>query len=200
MLPPQRKLLTACSVAFCIAATPAFAIHSNDDSSPGPQVYKTTSGKLIVRDQNQHVVRALSAHAEAPARAPVHGAAHTLASYSGGSWSPLVAEARRYIGTNPTSRRTLWCGAFMNMVLKQTGHPATGSDMARSFAAYGTRISGPQVGAIAVMSRGRSGGHVGIVSGVAPTGDPIVISGNYNDRVAEAVYPRGRIIAYVLPQ
>ena len=47
-------------------------------------------------------------------------------------------------------------------------------------------LYGPQVGAIAVMSRGRNGGHVGVVSGSAPSGDPIVISGNYNDRVAEA--------------
>jgi len=125
-------------------------------------------------------------------------AAHELHKYSEGSWSPLVAEARRYIGTNPTRRRTLWCGAFMNLVLKETGHPGSGSDMARSFASYGRRLSGPEVGAIAVFSRG-SGGHVGVVSGVADNGDPIVISGNFNDHVAEAVYPRSRVIAYVMP-
>jgi uncharacterized protein (TIGR02594 family) len=71
--------------------------------------------------------------------------------------------------------------------------------MARSFANYGRRVSGPQVGAIAVMSRGRRGGHVGVVSGVDARGNPIIISGNHNHRVAEAVYPRGRIYAYVLP-
>ena len=31
------------------------------------------------------------------------------------------------------------------------------------------------------------------------SGNPIVISGNHNNTVAEAVYPRGRILAYVMP-
>lgn len=113
--------------------------------------------------------------------------------------SGLVAEARRYLGGNPTGRSSLWCATFMNLVLERTGHKGTGSNMARSFAGYGTRISGPQVGAIAVMSRGRRGGHVGIVSGIDSNGNPIIISGNHGRRVAESTYSRGRIYAYVLP-
>jgi uncharacterized protein (TIGR02594 family) len=119
-------------------------------------------------------------------------------SFAGGGTS-LVAEARRYIGGNPTGLGRLWCARFMNMVLERSGHRGSGSDMARSFASYGQRISGPQVGAIAVMSRGRRGGHVGVVSGIDPNGNPIVVSGNHGRRVAESVYPRGRIYAYVLP-
>ena len=86
----------------------------------------------------------------------------------------------------------------MNFVLKRSGHRGTGSGLARSFASYGTRIAGPQIGAIAVMSRGR-GAHVGVVSGIDQSGNPILISGNHGRRVAEAVYPRGRIYAYVMP-
>lgn len=117
----------------------------------------------------------------------------------GAGSSSLVAEARRFIGGNPTGRARLWCARFMNMVLARTGHRGTGSDMARSFASYGQRVSGPQVGAIAVISRGRRGGHVGVVSGVDAKGNPIIVSGNHGRRVAEAVYPRGRVYAYVLP-
>jgi uncharacterized protein (TIGR02594 family) len=113
--------------------------------------------------------------------------------------SNVVAEARRYIGGNPTGRGRLWCARFMNMVLQRSGHTGTGSDMARSFSSYGQRISGPQVGAIAVMSRGRRGGHVGVVSGIDPKGNPIIVSGNHGNRVAESVYARGRIYAYVMP-
>jgi uncharacterized protein (TIGR02594 family) len=113
--------------------------------------------------------------------------------------SGLVAEARRYIGGNPTGRSRLWCARFMNMVLEKSGHRGSGSDMARSFASYGQRISGPQVGAIAVMSRGKRGGHVGVVSGIDASGNPIVVSGNHGRRVAESVYPRGRVYAYVMP-
>ena len=49
------------------------------------------------------------------------------------------------------------------------------------------------------MSRGRRGGHVGVVSGIDANGNPIVVSGNHGRRVAESVYPRGRVYAYVMP-
>ena len=113
--------------------------------------------------------------------------------------SNIVAEARRYIGGNPTSRGSLWCARFMNMVLQHSGYRGTGSDLARSFASYGQRVSGPQIGAIAVMGRRGGGGHVGVVSGIDARGNPIVVSGNHGHRVAEAIYPRGRIYAYVMP-
>lgn len=116
-----------------------------------------------------------------------------------GGGSGLVSEARRYVGGNPTGRGRLWCARFMNMVLQHTGHQGTGSDMASSFARYGTRVSGPQVGAIAVMSRGGRGGHVGIITGIDSQGNPIMISGNNGNRVREAPVSRGRIYAYVMP-
>jgi uncharacterized protein (TIGR02594 family) len=110
----------------------------------------------------------------------------------------LVAEARRYIGGNPTGRGSLWCARFMNLVLQRSGYRGTGSDMARSFASYGQRVSGPQIGAIAVMRRG-GGGHVGIVSGIDGRGNVILVSGNNGNRVREAPVSRGRIYAYVVP-
>jgi uncharacterized protein (TIGR02594 family) len=112
----------------------------------------------------------------------------------------LVSVARRYIGTNPTTRANLWCARFMNFVLARAGYRGTGSDAALSFAHYGRRVPGPRIGAIAVMRR-VGGGHVGIVSGIDRQGNPILISGN-NGRygVAETVYPRRRIIAYVMPR
>ncbi|SCB44973.1 TIGR02594 family protein [Bradyrhizobium shewense] len=116
-----------------------------------------------------------------------------------GGGSNLVSEARRYVGGNPTGRGSLWCARFMNLVLEHTGHKGSGSDMASSFARYGTRVSGPQVGAIAVMSRGRRGGHVGIITGIDAQGNPIMISGNNGNRVREAPVSRGRIYAYVMP-
>ena len=81
----------------------------------------------------------------------------------------------------------------MNFVLQRSGHSGSGSGLASSFASCpGRRISGPQVGAIAVMSRGRRGGHVGVESGIDAQGNPIIISGNHGRRVGESTYPRGR--------
>jgi uncharacterized protein (TIGR02594 family) len=114
--------------------------------------------------------------------------------------SSLISEARRWLGTNPTGRASQWCATFMNFVLERTGRRGTGSDMARSFASYGQRVSGPQIGAIAVLTRGKNGGHVGVVTGIDESGNPILISGNHNRTVAEAPYPRSRIYAYVMPK
>ena len=135
------------------------------------------------------------------AQASAESNANPAAMATSGSFgsSSLVAEARRYVGGNPTGRSRLWCARFMNMVLERSGHRGTGSDMARSFASYGHRVSGPRIGAIAVMRRGRGGGHVGVVSGVDAKGNPIVVSGNNGNRVREAPVSRGRIYAYVMP-
>jgi uncharacterized protein (TIGR02594 family) len=112
--------------------------------------------------------------------------------------SAVLAEARRWMGTNPTGRGRLWCARFMNFVLERTGRNGTGSDLAMSFAHYGRRLSEPQPGAIAVLSR-RGGGHVGVVSGIDARGNPIIISGNHGGRVGESAYPRSRVRAYVMP-
>lgn len=142
-------------------------------------------------DLGRRYARRSSANAGARAQS------HANSAYGGPTSNSLVSEARKYIGTNPTGRGSLWCGAFMDLVLKRTGH-AGGGNLASAYARYGTRVGGPQIGAIAVMGR-RGGGHVGVVSGVDANGNPIIVSGNHNHTVAEAVYPAGRIHAYMLP-
>ncbi len=151
-------------------------------------------------DQPQAVksVRASKRDRRRPASAAAGSVADAYASAGSLSYNPLIAEARRYLGTNPTNRSNLWCGAFMDMILRHTGHPG-GGIAAKAYAHYGRRVPGPQVGAIAVMSRRGGGGHVGIVTGVDPHGNPIIISGNYNHKVVEAAFPRGIIFAYVVP-
>src|SRR5690606_37865523 len=160
----------------------------NNDGKPtyvAPAMQTPTAS----RGQTQQVstARRGSASGQAPASAN---------SASVGS-SGLVATARSYLGPTPTGRRPLWCGAFMDLVLRKNGHVGRGN-LAKAYARYGRRVSGPQVGAIAVMNR-RGGGHVGVVSGVDANGNPIIISGNHNRTVAESVYPQGRITAYVVP-
>jgi uncharacterized protein (TIGR02594 family) len=193
-LPLRSAALALCSVAIVALATPASARPSHGASRHHHVHHsKHHAKKYHSHRSRHHARRARHARAAQVESSTSHG-------FGGFGGSNLVAEARRYIGSgNPTSRASLWCARFMNMVLERSGHKGTGSDMARSFAGYGKRISGPQVGAIAVMSRGRRGGHVGVVSGIDAKGNPIVISGNYGRRVAEASYSRGRIYAYVMP-
>jgi len=161
--------------------------------APQRQVY---AGERYTRRMARHSVPHVSRAARRSYAAVTPAASTPTASFGG---SGLVAQARQYIGGNPTGMGALWCARFMNMVLEKSGRRGTGSNMASSFANYGQRVSGPQVGAIAVMGRGRRGGHVGIVSGIDASGNPIIISGNHNRRVAESVYSRNRIYAYVMP-
>lgn len=107
----------------------------------------------------------------------------------------LVGEARRYMGTNPTGRGRLWCGAFMAMIAPSAAKKVSNPNMARAYLEL-PHVSA-QVGAIAVLGRGRRGGHVGVVSGFDPNGNPIIVSGNHGHLVGEGTYPKGRVIAYV---
>jgi uncharacterized protein (TIGR02594 family) len=206
-LPLRHAALALCSVAIVALATPASARPSHGsgrhvNTHPHPLRHHLAQHhgghrSSYARRSRGPQSEAAAASAVSPGSNPASaGPARSALTDFGGS--DVVAEARRYLGGNPTGRSSLWCARFMNLVLQRSGHRGTGSDMASSFASYGQRVSGPQVGAIAVMSR-RGGGHVGVVSGIDASGNPIVVSGNHGHRVAEAVYPRGRIYAYVMP-
>jgi uncharacterized protein (TIGR02594 family) len=193
-----------CSAAVFASVSPASARPQHGASRHSHHVNKYShSARHHVRHHVRHRARYARRHAEVTEQqAPSFGDANASMNQPSGGFggSGSVDAARSFIGRgNPTARGRLWCAAFMNLVLKRTGHQGTGSDMARSFSSYGQRISGPQVGAIAVMSRGRRGGHVGVVSGIDAKGNPIIVSGNHGNRVAESVYSKGRIYAYVMP-
>jgi uncharacterized protein (TIGR02594 family) len=193
----QRATILLCSLALAVLAGSAAARPTHHQAVPAAQTdvadadsrYPAPAGAVpaVATEErgSRHSRRRMTAYQAAQS--------HSNSASAGFTGNSLVEQARQYIGTNPTGRSSLWCGAFMDMVLKQTGH-AGGGNLAWGYSRYGTRVDGPQVGAIAVMH-----GHVGVVSGVDANGNPIIVSGNHNHTVAEAVYPRGRISAYVMP-
>jgi uncharacterized protein (TIGR02594 family) len=164
--------------------------------TPQPQARNQRATHRSLRDQHS-AGSGDRRHAASARVSRAHSAEGQQRTASAGD-TDVVREARRWLGGNPTRRNRLWCAAFMNFVLERTGRRGSGSDLARSFASYGHRVSGPQIGAIAVMTR-NGGGHVGVVSGIDAVGNPIIISGNHGHRVAEAVYPGRRVYAYVMP-
>lgn len=171
-------------------------------STPNPRGLEPQARAVIPRDPPARTATPAARQIEprpAVSTRPAEKKAHGDRPLFG--WPRLVSEARKYIGTNPTDMKRRWCARFLNLVLAKTGYAGTGSDAARSFASYGDKISQPKVGAIAVLSRGRNSnlGHVGVISGLDARGNPIIISGNHGRRVAESVYPRTRVIAYVMP-
>jgi len=159
-----------------------------------PDVYRRMAGRADAIDVQRG--------ATVPRRTPRsrHSAAisaDALTAMAKASSNDLIVEARKYLGGNPTGWAADWCGKFLDMVLKKTGRRG-GGNLARGYIKYGTRLAGPEVGAIAIFSR-KGGGHVGIVTGIDSNGNPIIISGNHNDRVAVAIYPASRALAYVRP-
>jgi uncharacterized protein (TIGR02594 family) len=209
----RRAMILLCSVAVAALATSAFARPVHQHRHRAAQPVQVANQALVGADRDMRysvstdqaaavtvgdtAVRTRRHSRTSLAEARAQAQSHSNSAYGGATSNGLVTEARKYIGTNPTGRGSLWCGAFMDMVLKRTGH-AGGGNLASAYARYGTRVAGPQVGAIAVMGR-RGGGHVGVVSGIDPNGNPVIVSGNHNRTVAESVYPAGRISAYVLP-
>jgi uncharacterized protein (TIGR02594 family) len=208
----RRATVLLCSLAVAAFATSALArpVHNRHHAAQTTQVSAqpqmpgadrdvrySFNGTQVASATDDTVVRGRRHSRMSLADARAQAQSHSNSAYGGATSNSLVSEARKYIGTNPTGRGSLWCGAFMDLVLKRTGHNG-GGNLASAYARYGTRVSGPQVGAIAVMGR-RGGGHVGVVSGIDPNGNPIIVSGNHNHTVAESVYPAGRISAYVLP-
>ena len=199
--------LVFCSAAIAVSAPPASARPHHGAGRRNYQHHVAGySGKHFHRARSRRLARVEDRASQPEARGFFDAPASVVPRATAGDvfatanfvGSSLIAEARRHLGGNPTDRRSLWCARFMNLVLEHTGHRGTGSDMASSFAHYGQRIAGPQVGAIAVMGR-RGGGHVGIVTGVDAKGNLTVISGNSSNRVREVPVSRGRIYAYVMP-
>ena len=137
---------------------------------------------------NETITRSRSDAADAAAQVP--GAAGVLLEAL--RWRGRTA---RQLGL-PTQ---LWCADFMNFVLKRSGGKGTHSRAARSFLDYGKKLDGPRVGAIAIMYRTRNGGHVGVVRGTDGQGNPIIVSGNHGPTVTQSVYPKERVMAYVMP-
>lgn len=185
-------LLVAAAAPTTSLAEPVHNFGTGYFMNSGPDAAASQVRKNSRQKQSSRHARSRTASARAAAAAP----AFALAGFGQPHW---IGVARRYKGTNPTRRRSLWCADFLNLVLEKSGMRGSGSSMARSFASYGTRLSGPKVGAIAVMARGKRGGHVGIVTEIDSNGNPVIISGNHNNTVAEATYSRGRVVAYVWP-
>jgi uncharacterized protein (TIGR02594 family) len=195
----SRAFIAAICVGLVVVNSPALSRPLPRDAEPKRQHnvrLPVSNPKLKPRPQPIAQRPAPATHETA---APVERVSLSARMKPPFGWPSLVAEARKYMGTNPTDRQRLWCATFMNFVLAKLGYAGTNSDAPKSFAYYGRRVSEPEVGAIAVLSRGKRGGHVGVVSGIDKSGNPIIISGNHNKRVGESVYPRSRVLAYVMP-
>lgn len=102
-------------------------------------------------------------------------------------------------GVNLDPAVTAWCAGYINSSLAQAGLEGTGSNMARSFMNWGTGVSDPRKGDLAVFSRGDPKGpygHVGFFEGYDKDGNIIVLGGNQNDAVSRQTYEAERLLGF----
>lgn len=97
-----------------------------------------------------------------------------------------------YHSDRPAGCPHLWCGCYLR---KLVGIADESLNVALNWMRVGTPASHGCTNCVAVMKR-RGGGHVGMVKGYDSSGNPIILSGNHGGRIAVAVYPARRIIAY----
>lgn len=96
-----------------------------------------------------------------------------------------------------TSDSVPWCAAFMNWCLQQAGGKGTRSAMARSFLAWGKKVTIPKPGDVVVFKRGTDGisGHVAFF--VSATERSIkVIGGNQSNAVTYTTLNKTNLLGY----
>jgi len=98
---------------------------------------------------------------------------------------------------------TAWCAAAIASWLKRSGITPSGSLMARSYLTFGTPLTTPQIGCIAVLWRGSpkaDTGHVGFVTGFTST-EISLLGGNQGAAgvVSIETFPRSRVLGYRWP-
>ena len=93
--------------------------------------------------------------------------------------------------------RHLGCGCNLANYFKIVGKKWRELWVARAWADEGSKASKGCVGCVAVLSRGRRGGHVGVVKSYDTNGNPIIYS-YANGRLGwtTTAYPARRVIAY----
>ena len=100
-----------------------------------------------------------------------------------------------------TTDETPWCSGFANWCMRQAGILGTGRANARSWLHWGSHLSAPTYGCIAVFWREdpkSSKGHVGFFAG-AEGPHILVLGGNQGNAVSLKKYAVGRLLAFRWP-
>lgn len=126
----------------------------------------------------------------------------------GSADNPLIIEMARTCGgaiaRDYVHDSIAWCALTMNYCLIASGLPGNDSLWALDFAKYGTKLSGPAVGAIATKKRYEGGkqvgGHVFLVVGKTKSGMIVGRGGNQSDMVCDELFDPSVMTGYNWPR
>ncbi|WP_270938958.1 TIGR02594 family protein, partial [Falsiroseomonas oryzae] len=97
---------------------------------------------------------------------------------------------------------TPWSAVWLNWVFARAGIPTPRSGSNAAWLAWGERLDGPRVGAVAVMPLATRGSAPVYHAGLVVRADPdcvLLVAGNTNNRVETRCYPPGRVQAFRWP-
>jgi len=111
--------------------------------------------------------------------------------------SPRILTYHSYVKGEFTSDSIPWCSSFVNYCMQVAGGMGTKSAMARSWLAWGKKISTPHEGCVVVFARGTDGisGHVGFFVKESKT-NIWVLGGNQEDAVNISAYSKSKFLGY----
>lgn len=99
-----------------------------------------------------------------------------------------------------TSDEVAWCAAYVSACLERAGVPSARTLLARDYLGWGTELTAPRFGAIAVLSRDPdpTAGHVGFM--IARSAESVVLlGGNQSNAVSVETFPASRLLSLRWP-
>lgn len=95
---------------------------------------------------------------------------------------------------------TPWCASFVSGVLEESGITSARTAWARGYLKWGGELAGPAVGAIAVLERGPTSGHVAFIVGRDKHDNVLLLGGNQGDMVKISPFSMQRVIGIRWPK
>ena len=129
----------------------------------------------------------------------------------GSTSNPRVLQYHNSTTLKATDDAVAWCAAFVGWCLEQAGVTHTRSARARSYLAWGAKVSvvHPPIGAVVILARGSgrqpgpetldAQGHVGFFFGHGPPGELYLLGGNQSNAVCLERYSIHRVLGIRWP-
>jgi len=149
-------------------------------------VLNTISTQTIIRDLNELI----EPNADIPIHVTIAKAELGVKEIKGKRHNRRVLKYHSTTYGKYKTDEVPWCGSFVNWVLKEAGFSKTVKypERAKAWREFGTEISTPVLGCLAVKSR-KGGGHVCFVVGKSRSGKYIYcLGGNQGDAVSIRKY------------
>lgn len=114
--------------------------------------------------------------------------------------NPRIEEYHKVTTIDKTDDDVPWCSSFVSWCLENSHIMSTRSAWARSYLYWGVELDKPQIGAIVVLSRGPSSGHVGFFVAYDDEYDEIILlGGNQDNKVGVNGYPKSKVLGFRWP-